>query len=229
MLFDDKYDNHFLNIVCGRARFIKFGDYTLTAIQAADMPAGVMALTPGLKAALADFRADVVTRIGADGTTQANTETEDDQWDDIHEFLTRTDVKILRPAYFDDAKGLKEIYPQKLGGLTESTKPNRLPNFEAYTLALEAAEDIITDAPGKAARKLLEKYRDVAETKDAGESGVASIIQLLGPKAEAVCWALWDVHCAGLHAFSRQPKRVKALFDYGQLPRKKRGAKKKAA
>lgn len=229
MLYDDKYANHFFNIECGRARFGDFAGYTLTAIQAPDMPAALTALVPGLEEVLTDFRADVVTRIGADGITQENTETEDDVWDDIHEFLTETDVVVLRPAYFKNPKGLKKIYPNKFGALTESAKSTRLDNFEAYTQALEAAEAVITNVPGKAARKLLEKYRTVAETKDAGQSGVASIIQRLGPKAEAVCWALWDVHCAGLAAFSRQPKRVKSLFNYGLLPRKKRGAKKAKA
>lgn len=229
MIYDDKYAIHFFNIECGRARFGDFGDYALTAIKAPGMPAALAALAPPLEAALTDFRGDVVTRIGADGITQVNTETEDDVWDDIHEFLTRTDVIILRPAYFDDKKGLKEIYPHKLGGITESLKPNRLTNFEAYTQALEAAKDVITDAPGKAARKLLEKYRKVAETKDAGQSGLAGLIERLGPKAEAVCWALWDVHCAALHVFSREPKRAKALFNYGLLPRRKvRSQKKKA-
>jgi len=228
MIYDDKYDNHFLNIECGRKRFTDFATYTLNALEVPGMPALLKALAPPLRTVLASFGDKVVDRVGTDGSTKDNTADEDDQWDDIQEFITETDVKVVRPAFFKKP-GLNKIYPNRLRGLTQSKKTDRLTNFEAYVKALEAAEDLLTDAPGKAARKLLVDYRKVAITKDQGESQEATLIELLGPEAEALCWALWDVHCTALQVYARTPAQAAALFDYGGLPRRKSRAKAKAA
>ena len=228
MLYDDKYLNHFFNISCGRARLVDFAGYTVNATKAPGVPAAVAAKGLALADKREAFMASVVKRLAGSGSTQTNTKNEQDQWDDIHDFLTETDVKIIRPAYFGKP-GIADIYPAKLGGLTASTQAKRLPNFEAYTEALEANEALLTAAPGKAARKLLEAYRAVADAKDQGESGVATLIQDMGPEAVALCWALWDVHCAGLAAYPRNPEKAAALFNYGLLPRKKRGAKQPVA
>ena len=225
MLFEDKYENHFLNISCGRARFVDFATFTLNAVKAAGAPAALAALAPGLNTVIGAFGADVVTRTTTGGTTQTNTATEDQQWTAIQAFITATDVKTVQPAYFDNAKGLTKIYPNKLSSLTQALKGVRLTRFEAYVQALEAATPVLTDAPGKAARALLKQYRDVAATKDSGESGVATLIKQLGPKAEAVCWALWEVHCNALSAHSRNPEQAAGYFNYTLLPPKKRGPK----
>lgn len=230
MRYDDKYDNHFLHIECGRSRFADFATHTLNALAAPGTPAALHALGQGLAKTLQSFQADVVTRTGRDGTTQAHTKDEDDQWDDIRAFITKTDVTLVRPAYFERTD-LSTLYPAKLSGLTASPKPRRLTNFEAYTQALEAAHraGILPAAPGKAARQLLEAYRQVADEKDRGESSTSTLIEALGPQAEAVCWALWDVHCAALAQYSRQPRLAAALFDYSLLPKRKAPAKNKTA
>lgn len=136
-------------------------------------------------------------------------------------------MKVVRPAFYKKT-GLNKIYPNKLRGLTQSKKTDRLTKFEAYAKALEDARELLTGAPGKAAHKLLAEYRKVAVSKDQGESQEATLIELLGPEAEVVCWALWDVHCTSLQEYSRTPTQAAALFDYGSLPRKKRLSKKKA-
>jgi hypothetical protein len=225
MLFEDKYENHFLNIECGRARFVDFATFTLNAVKATGVPAALAALAPGLTTAITAFGTDVVTRTATSGTTQTNTATEDEQWKVIKAFITATDVKTVQPAYFENAKGLTKIYPNKLGGLTQAKKGVRLSLFEAYVQALEAATPVLTDVPGKAARALLVQYRAVAATKDSAESGVNALIKQLGPKAEAVCWALWDVHCNALAAYPRNPKQAAGFFNYTLLPAKKRGPK----
>jgi hypothetical protein len=228
MLYADKYDNHFLHIECGRKRFTDFATYTLNALGLPGRPDGLAALADPLREKLASFSGKVVERVGTDGSTKDNTADEDDQWDDIQEFIHETDVKVVKPAYYGKP-GLNKVYAVGLKGLTQSKKPDRLPNFEAYVKALEAAKDLLTTAPGKAARQLLEDYRRVATTKDQGESSEATLIELLGPEAEAVCWALWDVHCTGLQVYARTPDQAAALFDYGLLPRRKSRAKNKAA
>ncbi|WP_210513672.1 hypothetical protein [Hymenobacter terricola] len=223
MLFDDKYDNHFLHIDCGRAKFITFADYTLTAVSKPDAPAALAALAPALALVLAAFGGHVVARTGGGGTAQTATATEDGQWTAIKAFITETDVKAVRPAYFGNDEGLLTIYPAKLGGLTQASKATRLTKFEAYVQALEGAAALLTAAPGQAARLLLKDYRAVASTKAGTKSGVTALIGKLGPEAEAVCWALWDVHCAGLAVYARSPRLAAALFDYALLPTKKRG------
>ncbi len=223
MLYADKYDNHFLNITCGRARFADFAGYTVNALKAAGTPAALAALAGPLASAQAAFLTDVARRTTGGGSTQDNTQAEDTQWTAIRAFLAETDTVTLRPAYFKNAVGLQAIYPAKLGGLTEATKGTRLAKFEAYVQALEAAAPRLTPAPGKAARKLLDAYRAVADTKDTGENAVAGLIQQLGPQAVALCEALFDVHCTGLATYSRTPALAAALFNYGLLPKKKRG------
>ena len=226
MSYADKYINHILNIECGRARFADFAAYTLNAVKAPGLPAALAAQAAPLGAAQAAFLADVVKRTGGGGTAQGNTATENEQWDVIRAFVAKTDVVTIQPAYFDNAAGLNAIYPAKLSGLTKATKGTRLAKLEAYVKALEAAAPALTAAPGAAARQLLVAYRAVADVKDTGENAVASTIEALGPKAVALCWALWDVHCTGLAAYSRTPDRAAVLFNYGLLPKKKRGKAK---
>lgn len=57
---------------------------------------------------------------------------------------------------------------------------------------------------------------------------MAGLIGQLGPKAETLCQALWDVHCTALAAHSRQPMQAAAFFNYGLLPTRRADAKKPA-
>ena len=224
MRYADKYENHFLNIVAGRARFAEFALYTLNAVGAAGTAAPVAKLKAPLQVALDTFQAFVVDRATGSGDTQAQTATENEQWTLMRTFILDTDVELLKPTYNKDKPALKTFYPQKISGLRQATKSLRQSRFEAYVEALEAAEAKIGPEAGKQARALLATYKNISDNKDAAESAVASIIQELDPASEALRWALWDVHCAALSAYSRNPGKAGALFDYSLLPVKKRGS-----
>ena len=226
MLYADKYDNHFLHIDCGRARFADFSRFTLNAVQQAAAPPALAALAADFAKTLQAFSDDVVTRTTSGGTAQDNTAAEDTQWTAIKAFIGRTDTVSVQPAFVDDAKGLKAIYPARLSGLTQASKGTRQAKFEAYVQALEAAAPTLTAAPGKAARKLFVAYQQLADTKDAGETDVSTLIQQLGPKAVALCESLWQVHCTALATYFATPHLAAAYFHYGLLPTKKRGPKK---
>lgn len=73
MIYADKYDNHFLNIECGRKRFTDFATYTLNALEVPGMPALLAALAAPLRTVLASFSDKVVARVGTDGSTQDKT------------------------------------------------------------------------------------------------------------------------------------------------------------
>ena len=224
MRYAEKYENHFLNIVAGRARFGEFAAYTLNALGAAGVPAPVTDLKAPLEEALVTFRTFVVERASGSGDTQTQTASENEQWQLMREFITDTDVVLLKPTYHKEKATLLTFYPQKISGLRQATKSLRISRFTAYVQALEAAADKIGAEAGQQARALLDTYQQVANTKDLAESTVADLIQELSPAAEALCWALWDVHCAALYAYRRTPGRAAALFDYALLPIKKRGS-----
>ena len=152
------------------------------------------------------------------GATQGSTASEGEQWDAIKAFIHTTDIEVVQPAYHASAPDLLAIYPDKLGGLTQSKHDFRFSCFTVYTEALEAREEKITEAPGKAARVLLEAYKTVADTKQGAEKAVTDIIATLGPDALALCAALWEVHTLALYTFRATPALAAAFFDYDLLP-----------
>lgn len=223
MLYADKYDNHFLNIDCGRARFADFSRFTGNALGQASAPPALAALAPGFAKTLQAFADDVVTRTGRGGTTQGNTEAEDAQWAAIKAFISRTDKVAVQPAFVDNPAGLSAIYPARLSGLTQASKGTRLAKFAAYVQALEAAAPALAAKAGQDARQLLKDYQALADEKDAGQADVSTLIQQLGPKAVALCEALWQAHCVALATHWATPHLAAAYFNYGLLPAKKRG------
>ena len=227
MRYAEKYENHFLNITAGRARFGEFATYTLNALAAPGLPKVVTDQRTPLRTVLDVFMNFVADRTGSGGGTQTQTATEDQQWELMKKFIKQTDVKLIQPAYYDDPAALKTFYPNKLGELTQANKNVRIPRFTAYVKALEAAEEKIGPEAGQEARELLTTYQTIANTKDTAESTVADLIKELGPAANDLCWALWDVHCAALHAYSRNPGRAAALFDYSLLPALSKASTKK--
>lgn len=225
MLYADKYDNHFLNIDCGRARFADFSRFTLNAVQQASAPPALAALAADFATTLQAFADDVVTRTASGGTTQSHTEAENAQWEIIKDFIARTDTVSVRPAFVDAPEALHAIYPAKLSGLTKATKGTRLAKFEAYVQALEAAAPTLPVKVGKDARQLLKTYRTLADTKDTGQTVVSTLIQQLGPKAVALAEALWQMHCTALAAYYANPHLAAAYFNYSLLPTYKRKPK----
>ena len=222
MMYADKYQNHFLFIVAGRARFATFARYVLNGLRLPGTPAALQALVPAFEEALTKFEAGIVRRVAGGGTAQGSTATEEEQWALIKTFIHNTDVEVVKPAYHKSPADLLKIYPDKLSGLTQTKHDFRLSRLTAYTEALEARKGKITDAPGKAARALLDDYEEVADTKQGAEKAVADTIAALGPDAEALCRALWEVHTLALYTFRAAPAQAAAFFDYDLLPQNKR-------
>ncbi len=221
MMYAEKYLNHFLFIVAGRARFATFARYTLNGLRLPGTPKALQALADPFEAALAKFEAGIVQRVAGSGATQGSTASEGEQWTAIKDFIHTTDVEVVQPAYHASALDLLAIYPDKLSGLTQTKHGFRLSRFTAYTEALEARTGKITKDPGKAARVLLEAYKTVANTKQGAEKAVTDTIATLGPDANALCAALWEVHTLALYTFRATPALAAAFFDYDLLPKHK--------
>ena len=217
-MYADKYLNHFLFIVAGRARFATFARYTLNALKRPKAPKTLAALAPAFEQLLAKFEAGVVQRVTGAGTTQGSTATEVEQWKLIRAFISQLDVETVKPAYHASAPDLLNIYPDKLSGLTQAKLDLRLSRFTAYTLALEAREVRITKTPGIEARQLLNDYAEVADAKQGDEKDVADTISSLGTDATALCGGLWSVHTLALYTFGNEPGKAADYFDYNLLP-----------
>lgn len=221
MMYADKYLNHFLFIVAGRARFAAFARYVLNAIRRPGTPEVLLELADAFEVILVKFEKGLVQRVAGAGATQGNTATEEEQWTLIKAFINKNQIEVVNPAYHESAKDMLAIYPDKLGGLTQSKHDFRLSRFTAYTEALEARAERISEAPGVAARLLLLDYKEVYDIKQSDEKGVTDTIATLGPDAKALCWALWGIHTTALNFYKDTPELAAAFFDYDILPQHK--------
>lgn len=235
---DDKYENHFENFNPGRAAHLKFADFTVEATAAPGVPALIAARGAALRTARNAFRDDLTERIGAAGTSQAGTATEQEAFDNFKTFIQFYDAKGLNPYLYDRASQRSVYYPEGLEGLTQAGKKLRLTRLTAYTKALETAdatlpqEDQLPDVPvaqgapagtqpqrpGAAARALLTAYETAADTRTKGRTTLKKEITDLTPTGHALNHALWGVHCAALGEHWEEPKRARQYFDYAGLP-----------
>ena len=117
-MYEDKYENFFLNITAGRARFAEFAGYTRTALLAPGLPPELAALAKLVEAALAAFVAGVASRTTGAGAAQGGTRTEDAAWAAIKTFAEANDVTLIQPAFYQDPAALLAYYPDKPSGLS---------------------------------------------------------------------------------------------------------------
>ncbi|UOQ97947.1 hypothetical protein MUN81_00255 [Hymenobacter sp. 5317J-9] len=225
MLYADKYENHFLNIETSRGRLAEFARYTATALDAPGTPAALAALAPALGAALTAFDGGLSNRTAGSGSTQSGTRTEDAVWRQVQALVQELDVTKVKPAYFGQPAELLAVYPDKLSGLTQAPKTKRLARFRAYVEALEARAKKLGADGGARARALLTQYGAATAGKQTAQKAVRDSIATLGPDAEALCAALWEVHTGALWAHRAAPAQAAAYFDYALLATPARKAK----
>jgi len=225
---NDKYENFFLHLKASREGLAKFGDFTATAVAAPGVDALIADHGAALVAAVAGLRADMVTRRGLAGGSQAGTSAEQTAYDVFKAFIQATDVKVLKPYLFDHADEHDSYYPDNLAGLTQAAVEDRLTRLTAYTKALEGAADKTVLAQGAPARALLKQYIKATTTKTKTRTDLQQTISDLGPAALVVAEALWDVDTAARYAHRRAPMDARRYFDYANLPNRVY-PKKKAA
>jgi hypothetical protein len=218
-MYEDKYENFFLNITAGRARFAEFAGYTRTALLAPGLPPELAALAPPFEAALAAFVAGVAGRTASAGAAQGGTRAEDAVWADFRAFIKATDVTLIQPAFYQDPAALLAYYPDKVGGLTQAPKRLRLPRLMAYVQALQTYNKPIATKAGAPAAALLAQYQAATAGKDQAQSSVQDAIASLDPSRLALCAQLWEVHTTGLYVYRATPRRAAALFNYTLLPK----------
>lgn len=228
MPYDDKYENHFLNIEAGRDRFAEFARYTDTALRAPGTDARLAALAEEFGAALAVFDTGLTGRTAGRGTSQSGTRTENTVWTQVKALVNELDVTKVQPTYFTQAAELLAVYPDKLSGLTQAPKALRLARFTAYVEALEARRKALGADGGTRARALLADYTAATAVKQRGRKTVLDSTATLGPDAEALCAALWQVHTTALWVHRAEPRRAAAFFDYALLSAKGGRARKPA-
>jgi len=226
---NDKYENFFRNLKVSREGLAKFGEFTATAVAAAGVDALIAGHGAGLKTAVAALRADMVLRQGQAGGSQAGTSAEQTAYDTFVAFVNATDKKVLTAYLYDHADERDLYYPDKLSALTQAPVKQRLTRLTAYTEALETAADAAVKAQGAPARALLGKYAKASTAKTKTRTGLLETIKELGPTAEAVVEALWDVDTAARYAHRRAPMQARRYFDFAGLPTRVYAKKQPAA
>jgi hypothetical protein len=222
MLYADKYDNHFLHIVSGRARFATFARFTLNGLLLPGTPAALLARALEFETSLTRFANGVVKRTAGAGSAKGGTATEVSVWTQIKAFIHTTDIEKVQPSYHASPADQAAIYPDKLGGLTQAKKDLRLSRFEAYAQALLVRADTLTNAPAQTAQALLSAYRTAADATQSSQKAVDDTIAGLGLDAVALCEQLWEVHTLALYTFRATPDLAASFFDYDLLPQNKR-------
>ena len=215
---NDKFENFYKGFRVSREGLAKFGEFTAAAVAAAGVDALIAGHGPGLKAAVAALRADMVLRQGQAGGSQAGTSAEQTAYDTFVAFVNATDKKVLTAYLYDHADERDLYYPDKLSALTQAPVKQRLTRLTAYTEALETAADAAVKAQGAPARALLVKYAKASTAKTKTRTGLLETIKELGPTAETLAEALWDVHAAAVYAHRRAPLQARRYFDYAGLP-----------
>ena len=218
-MYEDKYENFFLNSTAGHARFAEFAGYTRTALLAPGLPPELAALAKPLEAALAAFVAGVAGRTASAGAAQGGTRTENAVWQEFKTFIKATDVTLIQPAFYRDPAALLAYYPDKQSGLTQAPKRLRLPRLMAYVQALQTHNKAIATKAGPPAAALLAQYQAATADKDQAQSSVQDAIASLDPSRQALCAQLWEVHTTGLYVYRATPRRAAALFNYTLLPK----------
>ncbi|GAA4042937.1 hypothetical protein GCM10022409_31100 [Hymenobacter glaciei] len=217
---NDKYENFFLHLKASRETLAKFAEFTATAVAAPGVEALIAGHGAALATAVAGLRTDLVTRRGQGGNAQTGTGAEQTAFEAFKTFIQATDVKVLRPYFFDHADEEKTYYPDKLSGLTQAPVKARATRLAAYVKALQASPDDAVKAQGPAAAALLKQYTKAATTKTKARTDLQETLADLGPGARAVAEALWDVHTAACYAHRRAPQQARRYFDYASLPKR---------
>lgn len=225
----DKYENFFLNLKASREVLAAFGDFTATAVAAPDVDGLIAEQRAKLTTAVAGLRQDMVARQGQGGGSQAGTSAEQTAFEAFKTFIQATDVKVLKPYLYDHAAEHDTYYPGGLAGLTQALVKDRLTRLTAYTEALEATTDKTVLAQAGPARALLTAYAKAGTTKTKARTDLQQTIVDLGPAAQALAEALYDVHTAACFAHRRQPRQARQYFDFASLPNRVYPKKKAAA
>ena len=227
---DDKYENFMLHLGASRPALAKFADFTVAAVAAAGVPPLIAQEGPALQLARDAFRVELVARTGAAGTSQTGTDTEAGAFEVFQTFIQTTDVYTIQPYLLTHTAARATFYPDKLAGLTQAIKKNRLIRLTAYTKALEAVPALRLPVPegapagtaavvaGTAARALLTTYEAVANTKTTARATLKDAADDLGPTGTALAEALWETHCAALYVHRQAPHTARKYFDYAHLP-----------
>jgi len=220
-MYEERYDNHFLNIRASRDVVADFARFTVEAVQAPGTDALLTALLPALQTAAAAFGADLSGRVTSKGQSQTGTQTEEKAATAFTELVQATNKKLLQPRFYDKPTEQVTFYPDKLSGLTQAPKNARLTRYTAYTKALERHEDAAIQAAGAQARLLLNAYITAAATKNKSTKALQDTITSLTPGFEALAGALWAIHCAALYVHRQEPARARTYFAYDKLPSRK--------
>lgn len=219
MRYASKYDNHFLNIQCGRARFADFADFTRKALRAEGLDPMLAGLLPAFEAAYTIFAEGVKDRTTGSGETQRGTSSTDTVWGQVQNLITELHNTKVLPAYYDKPEELLALYPDQRSGLTQAPLALRMPRLTAYVEALEARAATVGADAGQRARTLLGQYEATYTAKQQANKDTADTIADLGPDAVAVCEQLWAVHLAALWVYRTQTAKARAFFNYGLLPK----------
>ncbi|QNH62140.1 hypothetical protein [Hymenobacter sediminicola] len=226
-MYDEQYENHFLNIRASRAVFLQFAQYTATAL-AGTPSAALKKLTAPFQQLVTDLEQGLTARAGQAGSGQGGTLTQDEAIGQIQEFVRETNDVLLVPRYRKQPATLRELLPQGLDYLTGAAKKDLPTRFEAFVKKLEAYAADLGAQPATDGRALLAALATATTARTKTRLAETATISTLGTDWRALCEALWQVHCVGLAEYYQEPAKARTLFAY-HLLKSRNGGKKKPA
>ena len=225
-MYAELYLNHFLNVRCSRATFLAFVAYTITALENSPNPV-LQALAAPMKAHYQVLSGAVVSRQGQEGGGKSLTRSRRELMDLMRQFVRELNADVLVPKFRRTPEVLDTVLP---GGLTAFADANndKLPViFEAFTKELEKEERVavITEQPGKDARKLVDELVAATKLKDQGQKQKRETIGTIGGQWTVLCQDLWQAHCLALGELWATPEQARAYFNYALIPSRNGGKK----
>ena len=226
-MYDEQYENYFLNIRASRAVFLQFAQYTATAL-AGTSSAALKKLTTPFQQLVTDLEQGLTARAGQAGSGQSGTLTQDEVIGQIQEFVRETNDVLLVPRYRKQPATLRELLPQGLDYLTGAAKKDLPTRFEAFVKKLEAYAADLGAQPATDGRALLAALAMTTTARTKTRQAETETIGTLGTDWRELCEALWQVHCVGLDEYYQEPAKARALLAY-HLLKSRNGGKKKPA
>jgi hypothetical protein len=140
-MYEELYDNHFLNLRCSRATFLAFVAYTSTALESSASPA-LKVLAAPLKAHYAKLSGAVVRRRGQEGNGRGLTRSRRELMGLMRQFVRDLNADVLVPKYRRTPEVLNAVLPGGLTAFANATNDELPVLFEAFTREFETEERV---------------------------------------------------------------------------------------
>lgn len=218
-MHEDKYQNHFLNLVASREAMLQFARYTATAA-ATTSNTVIRPLAAPLQTLVTKLEQSVTARGGQDAQGLSSTRTQNDIITEMKDFVRDLNKELLQPKLHKRPTELAKVLPYGLSALTKANKKQFPVRFTVFADALEEQAATLGAEAGQKARAFLTELTEATTVRDATDKASQDTIGELGADWGLLCAGLWQVHCTALAQLHAEPARARAFFNYDLLPRR---------